>query len=45
MCYGLIKKRWFVALQAKALNVPDELFETYYEESSRMTKESLINLL
>lgn len=43
MCYGLIKKRWFAALQAKALNIPDELFETYYEESSRMTKESLIN--
>ena len=44
MCYGLIKKRWFAKLQAKTLNVPDELFETYYEESSRMTKESLINI-
>ncbi|MBZ9623785.1 alpha/beta hydrolase [Clostridium sp. FP2] len=43
MCYGLIKKRWFAKLQAKTLNVPDELFEIYYEESSRMTKESLIN--
>lgn len=43
MCYGLIKKRWFAALQAKTLNVPDELLEIYYEESSRMTKESLIN--
>lgn len=43
MCYGLIKKRWFSKLQAKTLNVPDELFETYYKESSRMTKESLIN--
>ena len=44
MCYGLIKKRWFAKLQAKTLNVPDELFETYYKESSRMTKESLINI-
>ena len=43
MCYGLIKKRWFAKLQAKSLNIPDELFETYYKESSRMTKESLIN--
>jgi pimeloyl-ACP methyl ester carboxylesterase len=43
MCYRLIKKRWFAKLQAKILNIPDELFETYYEESSRMTKESLIN--
>lgn len=25
------------------MNVPDELFETYYEESSRIKKESLIN--
>jgi pimeloyl-ACP methyl ester carboxylesterase len=42
-CYWLIKKRWFAKLQAKSLNVPDEMFETYYEESSRMTRESLIN--
>lgn len=43
LCYGLIKKRWFAKLQAKQLNVPDELFENYYEDSLRMTKESLIN--
>lgn len=42
--YGLIKKRWFSKLQAKTLNVPDELFDTYYEESLRMKKESLINM-
>jgi len=44
MCYGLTKKRWFAKLQAKSLNVPDNLFEIYYEESSKMTKESLINI-
>lgn len=44
MCYGLIKKRWFSKLQAKSLNVPDRLFDAYYEESTRMTKESLINI-
>ena len=44
MCYGLIKKRWFAKFQAKSLKVPDRLFDTYYEESSRMTKESLINI-
>jgi len=43
MCYGLIKKRWFAKLQAKTLKVPDELFESYYKDSLRMTKESLIN--
>ncbi|MBU3155268.1 alpha/beta fold hydrolase [Clostridium estertheticum] len=44
ICYGLLKKRWFAKLQAKSLNVPDNLFETYYEESSKITKESLINI-
>lgn len=44
LCYGLIKKRWYAKLQAKTLNVPEELFEAYYMDSSRMTKESLINI-
>jgi pimeloyl-ACP methyl ester carboxylesterase len=44
LCYGLIKKRWYAKLQAKTLNVPEELFESYYIDSSRMTKESLINI-
>ncbi|MHC1683922.1 MAG: alpha/beta fold hydrolase [Clostridiaceae bacterium] len=44
LCYGLIKKRWYAKLQAKTLNVPEDLFESYYNDSSRMTKESLINI-
>jgi len=44
LSYGLIKKRWFSKLQAKTLYVPDELFESYFLDSSRMTKESLINI-
>ncbi len=44
MFYGLIKKRWYSKLQAKSLNIPDSLFENYYEDSIRMTKESLINI-
>jgi pimeloyl-ACP methyl ester carboxylesterase len=42
--YGLIKKRWFSKLQAKTLCVPDKLFEQYYEDSLKITKESLINI-
>lgn len=42
--YGLIKKRWYAKLQSKTLNVPEELFESYYMDSSRITKESLINI-
>lgn len=44
LSYGLIKKRWFAKLQSKTLNVPDVLFENYFEDSSRMTKESLITM-
>lgn len=44
LCYGLIKKRWYARVQAKTLNIPEELFEAYYMDSSRMTKESLINI-
>lgn len=44
LSYGLIKKRWFAKLQAKTLYVPDELFESYFLDSSRMTKQSLINI-
>lgn len=42
--YGLIKRRWFAKLQAKTLNVPDGLFESYYKDSLRMTKKTLINI-
>lgn len=42
--YGWIKKRWFSRLQAKSLCVPDDKFEQYYEDSMRMSKQSLINL-
>lgn len=42
--YGLIAKRWFARLQAKSLCVPDHLFETYYQDSLQISKQSLINI-
>lgn len=42
--YGLITKRWFSKMQAKTLCVPDDLFETYYRDSLRISKQSLINI-
>ncbi len=42
--YPLIKKRWFSKMQAKTLCVPDHLFETYYQDSLKITKQSLINI-
>ncbi len=44
LTYGLIKKRWFAKLQAKTLCVPDNIFETYYNDSLKITKQSLINI-
>ncbi len=44
LCYGLIKKRWFAKIQAKELCISDDMFENYYEDSIKITKQSLINI-
>ncbi len=41
--YGLIKYKWYARLQTKTLNVPMELFDLYFKDSSRMSKKTLIN--
>lgn len=45
MSYGLIRLRWFARLQAKALCLPDKLFDEYYRDSLRLGKDSLVNTL
>jgi len=42
--YGLVKKRWFAKMQAQTLCVPETMFEQYFRDSLRMSKESLINI-
>ena len=42
--YGLIKRRWFSKMQAKSLSVPKEMFEIYFNDSLKMSKQSLINI-
>jgi len=42
--YGLIKQRWFSKMQAKSLSVPKELFEEYYNDSLKISRQSLINI-
>jgi pimeloyl-ACP methyl ester carboxylesterase len=42
--YGLLKKRWFSKVQAKTLFVPSNMFEHYYKDSLRISKQSLINI-
>lgn len=44
MSYPLIKQRWFSKLQAKTLFINEELFERYYQDSIKMSLESLINM-
>jgi len=42
--YGLIKQRWFSKMQSKSLAVPEEWFERYFEDSLKISKQSLINI-
>lgn len=44
LMYGLIKQKWFSKLQAKSLFLPDNMLDLYYEDSIKMTKQSLINM-
>ncbi|MDD3212563.1 MAG: alpha/beta hydrolase [Eubacteriales bacterium] len=45
MSYGLLKRRWFARLQAKALFVPDDQFEEYFRDSLKITRQTLVNTL
>ncbi|WKY45387.1 alpha/beta hydrolase [Eubacteriaceae bacterium ES2] len=44
MSYGLIRSKRFSKMQAKALCLPSEKFERYYQDSLKMSKESLLNM-
>lgn len=43
LCYGLIKMKWFAKLQSKYLCVPKTMFEQYYTDSLKISKQTLIN--
>jgi pimeloyl-ACP methyl ester carboxylesterase len=42
--YGLIRKRWFSRIQAKELCLPKDKWDLYFEDSVRISKQSLINM-
>jgi len=44
MFYGLIRYKWFAKLQAKALYINENLFNQYFDDSKKMSKESLVNI-
>lgn len=45
LTFPFIKNKTFSKLQAKTLYIGDEYFEKYYEESSNMNQDILINIL
>lgn len=45
MSYGLIKQKWFARLQAAYLGIPNKLFEDYYRDTCKITKEDMIAFL
>jgi pimeloyl-ACP methyl ester carboxylesterase len=42
--YGLVKKRWFARMQAKYFFIPESMFEQYYQDSLKISRQSLINI-
>ena len=45
MSYGLIKQKWFAKLQATYLGIPQKLFDDYYRDTCKITKEDMIAFL
>lgn len=45
MSYGLIKQEWFSKLQFKSLKMKKDLYEVYYRDSCKITKENMISFL
>ncbi len=45
MNYDLIIRKWFSKLQFKSLKLRKDLFEFYYNDTSKITKENLISFI
>ena len=45
MSYGLIKQMWFAKMQAAYLGIPQKLFDDYYRDTCKITKEEMIAFL
>jgi len=42
MSYGLISKKWFSKMQFNSLRIRNDLFEDYYRDTCKITKENMI---
>ena len=45
MSYGLVKQRWFAAMQADYLGIPKALFDDYFRDTCAITKADMIAFL
>ena len=45
MSYGLIKQKWFAKLQAAYLGIPKKLFNDYFRDTCKISKEDMIAFL
>ena len=43
--YSLIRKRWFAQTQFRYLRIRDDLFEDYYRDTTKISKENMISFL
>ena len=43
--FGLIKQKWFSKLQAEYLGIPEELFDDYYRDTCKISREDMIAFL
>ena len=45
MSYGLVKQMWFAKIQAAYLGIPQKLFDDYYRDTCKISKEDMIAFL
>ena len=45
MSYGLIKQKWFAKMQAAYLGIPRKLFDDYFRDTCKISKEDMIAFL
>ena len=45
MSYGLIRQKWFAKMQASYLGIPQKLFDDYYRDTCKISKEDMIAFL
>ena len=43
--YSLIRKKWFAQTQFRYLRIRDDLFEDYYRDTAKISKENMISFL